>query len=144
MLRELHVCVSPPCLPVLQRSLRLHTQASLGSLVVVFFLVLQFTARPYIRDRMDILEGLCAVSVFFYVFAGMLFTNANLSGEESVRENTCAAAINTAYSTRTPTPFSKLVGKETMWLSCLCKHVNGEHDRKRVRFSRRRRALSRG
>ena len=80
------VFLLPACL-CLQRSLCRHTQASLGSLVVVFFLVLQFTARPYIQDRMDILEGLCAVSVFFYVFAGMLFTKANLSDEESVREN---------------------------------------------------------
>ena len=99
MLRELDACVSPPACLCLQRSLRRHTQASLGSLVVVVFLVLQFTARPYMQDRMDILEGLCAVSVFFYVFAAMLFTEANLSSEESVRENTCAAAIDTTYAT---------------------------------------------
>ena len=58
--------------------------------MVVVFLVLQFTARPYIQDRMDILEGLCSISVFFYVFAGMLFTNADLSKDEEVSEHTCA------------------------------------------------------
>ena len=74
-------------------------QSSLGSLVVVLFLVLQFIARPYIQDRMNILEALCAVSVFFYVFAAILFAEENLSGEESVRESTCAATIDTTYVT---------------------------------------------
>ena len=74
-------------------------QSSLGSLVVVLFLALHFIARPYIHDRMNILEGLCAVSVFFYVFAAILFAEENLSDEESVRESTCAATIDTTYVT---------------------------------------------
>ena len=74
--------------------LNAYIQVSLGSLVVVLFLVLQFTARPYIQDRMDILEGLCTVSVFFYVFAGMFFTNADLSPDEEVSEHVCSPHRN--------------------------------------------------
>ena len=66
------------------------TKVSWGSLVVVLFLVLQLYMRPYIQIRMDFVEGLCDVSVFLYVFAGMMFTKLDLSGDQAVCENACA------------------------------------------------------
>ena len=46
-------------------------------------MVLQFAARPYVRGRMDSLEGLCAVSIFFYGFASILFTDVGASRNEA-------------------------------------------------------------
>ena len=59
--------------------------------MVVLFLVLQLHMRPYIQHRLDFVEGLCAVSLFFYVFAGMLFIKVDLSDDETVCESTCAS-----------------------------------------------------
>ena len=51
--------------------------------MVVLFMVLQFAARPYIRGRMDSLEGLCAVSIFFYGFASIIFADVGASRDEA-------------------------------------------------------------
>ena len=64
---------------------------------MVVFLVLQFAARPYLQDRMDFLEGLCSVSIFFYVFAAAVFAEVDASHENS---SVCDVRIGTHRAPR--------------------------------------------
>lgn len=63
-----------------------HIQMSLGLFVATVFLVFQSTARPYLVDRLDVLEVLCSLSIFFYVLAGIFFAvnDSDFSHEQKV------------------------------------------------------------
>ena len=71
------------------------TQVSCGAFVAVFFLVLQLVARPYIHDLMDYLEGLCAVSIFFYAFVAIFLTKVDYPDDQTVCANIQAAMKRT-------------------------------------------------
>lgn len=51
-------------------------QAALGLVACTVFLFLQGYNRPFMRDRLDVLDCAALMAMSMYIFAGILFTIA--------------------------------------------------------------------
>ena len=61
-----------------------HFQLAVGIPITIFFIAMQYFARPFKVSELDLLDAVGVLSIAFYMVAGFVFTTANTEGQYSV------------------------------------------------------------